>query len=686
MSKKTALQRLLAPKTVAVFGGDSAAEVVRQCQSVGFAGKIWAVNPHRSELVGIPCVASAADLPEVPDASFIAAPPEATLKIIHDLSAIGATGAVCFASGFAETGAEEGASLQNRLRDAVGDMAIIGPNCHGFLNYLDRVALWPDQHGGQRVESGAALISQSGNIAINLTMQQRQVDFSYVISVGNCSTLDLHDYIDALLADSRVCVIALHIEGIVDTAAFSESALRALRKGVPIVALKSGRSSRGAEITMSHTASLAGSDKLYSALFQRLGIARCDTLVQFLETIKLLSIVGPLSKSTVGSMSCSGGEAALVADYVDHLQLELPTLTADSADGLQQILGPKVHVSNPLDYHLYIWGDFEKLRQCFLQMLNNQFACTLLILDYPPGGSGQAENWEIAERALIAAVVESDQRAVVVSSLPETLPTYVRERLKTAGIAPMQGIEECLFAIRAAFLIGQAQRKAETLLPIVTPEVPRGSVMAFDEPSSKNALAEFGLSIPEGQVCDASQTVNAADALGYPVVLKAVSDQLSHKSELGAVAIGLQDSAAVGAATRQMGSNFDRFLVETQVHDVVCELIVGINRDPTFGLTLLIGAGGTLVELLDDSVSLLLPAQRRDIFEAVESLKINALINGYRGKAGGNIDSIVDSIESIAKYAAAHNDSLLELDVNPLAVLPQGTVVLDAFIRFQQIS
>jgi len=467
MTRSQSLQRLLSPKSIAVFGGDSAAEVIRQCRAVGFDGELWAVNPNRSELEGIACVASVADLPGVPDASFIAAPPESTLGIIADLSARGAPGAICFAAGFAETGAEEGAALQQRLRDAAGDMAVLGPNCHGYVNYLDGVALWPDQHGGQRVESGAALISQSGNIAINLTMQQRQIDFSYVISVGNSVVLGLHDYIDALLADSRVRVIALHIEGIVDIAAFSEAAIRALRKGVPIVALKTGRSSRGAEIALSHTASLAGSDKLYSALFQRLGIARCDTLGQFLETIKFLSIVGPLPEATVASMSCSGGDASLVADFGEHLQLDFPKLSDESAENLKTLLGPNVNVSNPLDYHLYIWANYEQLRQCFHEVLSNQFGCTLLILDYPPGDGDEAANWEISERALITAIADTGGRAVVVSSLPETLPDYVRERLKASGIAPMQGIEDCLFAVKAAALIGMAENNVDKTLAVM---------------------------------------------------------------------------------------------------------------------------------------------------------------------------------------------------------------------------
>ena len=681
MKGTRSLQRLLAPKSVAVFGGASAAEVIRQCRAVGFGGDIWPVNPGRTELEGIPCVARVADLPGVPDASFIAAPPSATLEIVRDLAALGAPGAICFAAGFAETGAESGAALQDQLREAAGDMAIIGPNCHGYINYLDGVALWPDQHGGKRVERGAALISQSGNIAINLTMQQREVDFSYVISVGNNSALRLHQYIDALLEDSRVAVIALHIEGIVDAAAFSESALRALKKGVPIVALKTGRSKRGAEITMSHTASLAGSDELYSALFERVGVARCDTLSQFLETIKFLSIVGPLPNSTLGSMSCSGGDASLVADCADRLQMETPELSDESAADLKALLGANVDVSNPLDYHLYIWGNHEKLNRCFERVLSNQFGCTLLILDYPPGDGNAAANWEISERALIDAVATSGERAVVVSSLPETLPGYVRERLKAAGIAPMQGIEDCLFAIRAAATVGAAQNNLEKLQPILPREDADGEARTIDEPSSKKALAEFGVSVPAGRTCSAAETVDAANAIGFPVVLKAVSSELSHKSELGAVVVNLADADAVRVATERLASDFDQFLVESMVQSVVCELIVGINRDPTFGLTLTVGAGGLLVELIHESASLLLPVQREEIRAAIQSLKVHKLIDGYRGQSAGDLDSVVDAVEGIARYAIAHNDSLLELDVNPLCVLPDGAVAVDAFIR-----
>lgn len=680
MLKKDALRRLLQPKTVAVFGGDSAAAVVRQCQAIDYAGDIWAVSPTRSELAGIPCVANIDELPGIPDASFVAAPPQASLQIIAELAERGAPGAVCFASGFAESGAA-GEALQAKLGAAAGDMAIIGPNCHGYLNYLDGVALWPDEHGGRRSERGVALITQSGNIALNLTMQQRSVDFAYVISVGNSSTLQLYDYIDMLLDDERVSAIAIHMEGIRDIPGFSAAAVRALRKGVPIVVLKTGRSSLGAEITLSHTGSLAGSDRLYSALFKRLGIARCDSVPQFLETMKFLSLVGPLPGNTLGSMSCSGGEASLVADCADRLGIDMPPMTTDSVVSLQELLGPRVKVSNPLDYHLYIWGDYAQLNRCFEQFLGNGYGCTLLVLDYPPHAGADQRNWITTERALIDAVAATGQRAVVVASLPETLPADVRERLAEAGIAPMQGIEDCLFAVRAAIEVGQRQAAAQSVQAVLAVPSTTGDLQSLDEVSSKAALAEFGVTVPAGRMCGAGETASVASELGFPVVLKAVSDQLAHKSEAGAVATGLADAAAVQAATDRMAGRFDTFLVESMIGPTVAELIVGVSRDASFGLSLLLGRGGTEVELLDDTVSLLLPVSREDIADAIATLKVGQLLDGWRGGPAADKAAVIDAVAAIAGYAMANQERLQELDVNPLLVTPEAAIAVDAFIR-----
>ena len=683
MKHGNSLQRLLAPKTIATFGGDDAAEAIRQCRAAGFDGPIWPVNPKRPEIDGIPCFKSVAELPTAPDASFVAAPPAASIEIIRELAALGAGGAIAYASGFGEIGSE-GETLEAELQEAAADMAVIGPNCHGFLNYLDGVALWPDPHGGERVERGVALVAQSGNIGINLSMQQRALDIAYVITIGNSSCLGLHDYIDFLISDPRVTAIGLHTEGIDNVHAFSKAAIRALHAGIPIVAIKTGRSARGAEINMSHTASLAGVDRLYAALFKRLGIARCDTVAQFLETLKFLSNTGILQGNALGSMSCSGGEASLIADCADRYGLDMPLLTKASAHELASVLGPKVPLSNPLDYHTYAWGDHEKLKKCFVAMLGNQFSCAMLVLDYPPGDSGETFCWEVAEQALVEAIELTGQRAVIVSTLPETMPAEVRKRLKSAGITPMQGLEECLFAIRAAAIIGQKKTESDRLLPVIEPALQAGEPVTLDECQSKEAVSRFGLRVPDGKICPADEAALSAEAIGFPVVLKAVGSNIAHKSDIGAVAVNLDSIDAVQDAAAKMSQQFDRFLVEKMVGPSIAEIIIGVNRDATFGLTLLIGAGGTLVELVDDTVSLLLPAQRHEIQDAIMSLKVARLIQSYRGAEAGDLNAAIDAAVAIAAYAVENNDTLLELDVNPLIVLPQGAVAVDAFIRKNQ--
>jgi len=681
MSKKDALRRLLNPRTVAVFGGRAATEVIRQCQRIGFDGEIWPVNPNRDDLGGIPCFSSVADLPGVPDASFVGVPRNAAIEVIAALSAAGAGGAVCYTSGFAEIGGD-GVALQAQLVDAAGDMAIVGPNCHGTLNYLDGVALWPDEHGGRRVEKGVAIVLQSGNVGISISMQDRSLPVSHIITIGNKADLSFHDYIEALRDDPRVTAIGLYIESLDNVDAFSAAALAALRAGLPIVALKTGTSALGAEATMSHTSSLAGADEMYSALFQRLGIPRVRSLSAFLETLKFVSCNGGLAGSSIGSLSCSGGEASMIADMAERVGLDMPALSGTSAARLHDILGDRVHIANPLDYDVFIWSDRDALFACFSAMLSNHYDCTVLVIDYPRPDICSLDHWEIAEQALTDACKATGQRAIIVATLPENIPAIARDRLLQAGIAPMQGLNECLAAIRYAAQIGAAQRRADEIMALPAPAAVAGEVRVLCEWDSKQALAAHGLPLPVGKLCSAGNAAQAASTIGYPVVVKAVAADLAHKTEAGGVTLNINDAQALERAVSKMSHLSGQFLVEKMAATPVAELIVGIKRDPVFGLCLVIGAGGVLVELLGDSAMLLLPVSRRDIEEAVASLKVSRLLGGFRGRPAGDIDAAISAIEVIAAYAEANRDSLIELDVNPLLVLPagQGAIAVDALI------
>ncbi len=710
VAESKALRRLFSPRHIAVFGGASAQEVVRQCKALGFDGQIWPVHPTRTEMDGLPCFASVDALPEAPDASFVAVPRHATVDIVRQLAARGAGGAICYASGFAEVGGD-GLALQAALVQAAGAMALIGPNCYGMLNYLDGVALWPDQHGGQRQNQGVALITQSGNIGLNLTMQTRGLPLAYLITVGNKAGNSMESLVESLLSDPRVTVIGMHIEGLDDVAAFSRVALKALRQGVPLVALKAGSSALGAQTAMSHTSSLAGPDALYDALFARCGIARVSDPAGLIETCKFLHVHGPLSGKRMISASCSGGEASLVADLAQPRGLEMPAIPPAADARLRAVLGDKVNVANPLDYHTYIWGDLAAQTECFTGLMDCGFDATVLVLDYPRLDRCRADSWGTTVAAFAAAARYGGHGATVVASLPEDLPEDYARALMAQGIAPMHGIPDCLDAIAHAARIGAARARLAHLQPLaeVLPLAPAAPdalhgwpsrltpdddinlhtfsiaapALTLDEAAGKQALAAFGLPVPRGQVVSAAQAAGFADTLGYPVVVKAVSAQLAHKTEAGGVQLNVPHAEGVRAAVARMASLSDRFLVEQMAGQVVAEIIVGVQRDAQFGLSLTVGAGGILVELLQDAQTLLFPVARDEVLQALQSLKSWPLLAGFRGKAAGDVPALVDAVLAIAAYAQTNATTLLELDVNPVLVLPagQGVLAVDALIR-----
>jgi acyl-CoA synthetase (NDP forming) len=681
------LARLLRPRHIAVFGGRFSAEVVRQSERIGFSGDIWPVNPGRQDIGGRRCFPDVSALPDAPDASFIAVPREASIEIVRALAARGAGGAVCYASGFAEAG-DEGSALQQALIEVAGDLAVVGPNCYGLLNYMDGATLWPDVHGGARVREGVAIVTQSGNIGISLTMQQRSLPLAYMISVGNQAVLSVADYIEALIPDPRIKAIGLHIESVADVEAFSRAAVAAHARRVPLVVLKVGHSALGAKAALSHTRSLVGDDSHYQALFERLHIARVQTLPELLETLKLLAVTGPLPGRRIASISCSGGEAALVADAAQSLGMEMPAFDAGQEQRLRAVLGSSVHVANPLDYHTTIWGKPDPQRECFSAVLAGPQDVTVKVLDYPSPALSDTRDWDNTVEVFVDAARHAGGRPVVVSTLPENLPAQVREKLLAGKIAPLQGLQEAMRALKAAMDIGEWFAGDTAPLAVDVVAGITGDVVTIDEWQAKKDLAGFGLDTPTGQLAEADSLLAVAADIGYPVVLKALVPGLAHKTEAGAVAVGIRDAGALQHAATAMGGLGSRFLVEAMVPAAVAELLVGVTRDAQFGLSLTIAAGGSLVELLADARTVLFPVTETAVAEALDGLKAAQLIAGYRGGPRGDRRAAVDAVMAIAAYAEAHAERLEELDVNPLLVLPegQGAVAVDALIRLRQES
>lgn len=671
----TGLNRLLRPKSVAVIGGGIwCANVIAQCQKIGFQGDIWPVHPKRRNMAGLATFPDIDALPQAPDAAFVGVNRTATIDVVRALATRGAGGAICFASGFREAEAEtkNGASLQKALLDAAGDMTVLGPNCYGLLNYLDGIALWPDQHGGVRSDTGVALVMQSSNIAINLTMQAKGIPLSYVVTVGNQAQTGISDIGCALLQDNRVTALGLYIEGIDDLRAFEALGDQARAAGKPIVALKIGRSDQAQTATVSHTASLAGSDTGASALFDRLGMGEVRSLPAFLETLKLLHVTGPLASNRIVSLSCSGGEASLMADSAVGMGVVFPALDAAQTNALRRVLGPKVALANPLDYHTYIWEDLAAMTACYTAMMQADLALGCVVADFPRADRCDARAWDPVIAAVKATRTATGRPMAILATLPETMPEAIATRLIDDGIVPFTGIDDALTAIKIAAQLGQNRPPPD---PLTLPPAPAtGRVLG--EADAKAHLAKAGLAVPRADTAACPETAaKAATAIGFPVALKALG--LAHKTDAGGIALNLGTPDAVAQAARAMPA--DGFLVETMVPDTVAELLVGVTADPAHGYVLTLAAGGTLTELFDDKTALLVPAGRADLHRALQTLRIAPMLAGYRGQPAANIDAILDAVMALQDFVTQTLPQ--EVEINPLICTPATAIAADALIR-----
>ncbi|MBB6486166.1 acetate--CoA ligase family protein [Rhizobium lusitanum] len=677
------LDRLIRPRTIAVFGGREARRVIEQCDLLGFSGEIWPVHPTLDSVLGRRCYRSVAELPRAPDAAFVGVNRALTVDIVRELSVRGAGGAVCYASGFSEAVAElaDGADLQRALVEAAGAMPIVGPNCYGMINGLDGALLWPDQHGIIRSERGVAILTQSSNIAINLSMQRRGLPISYLMTAGNQAQTGLSDLAQAVLADPRVTAVGLHIEGFGDIRALEALAMRARELKKPVVALKVGKSEQAQRATVSHTASLAGSDAVADAVLDRLGIGRVSTLAELIETLKLLHVAGPLDSNAISSMSCSGGEASLMADAAVGRNVEFRALKAEQLPALRASLGQMVTLSNPLDYHTFVWGDLERQTKAFSAMFAGGYALNLLVLDFPREDRCDGADWMITVSAVTAAARQAGARAAILATLPENMPEAIARQLIETGIVPLCGISEALAAAEIASGIADAWKRPQPL-PLLDAQADAGEIETLSEAAAKVALAAAGLAVPLGKTAATpSEAADRADELGFPVALKALG--VEHKSDVGAVKLNLWDRNAVKDAAEGMSHVALGFLVERMVDRPLAELIVGAVRDPVVGLTLTVGAGGILVELLEDSVVLTLPVTKAEVLDRISRLKVRKLIEGYRGHSNSSLEIVADAVVSAAEYVVKNAARLEELDINPLMVLAGsgGVVAADALIR-----
>jgi acetyl-CoA synthetase len=449
--------------------------------------------------------------------------------------------------------------------------------------------------------------------------------------------------------------------------------------GKPIVAIKTGRSEVAQKMVVSHTASLAGSDVLVSALFERLGVARVDSLEALMEALKVLHVLGPLNGGRIAAMSTSGGDLTLLADAMGP-SLTMPPLSEKVTQRLRATVHERMVAANPLDFQMFDWDDEDRMAENFTALLSEDFDVSLCLLDYPREDRCDQSTWGGAERGFVRATQQTGTKGAVLATFSDTISEPVAQRLMKDGIAMLAGIDAGLAGIQAAVDVGAAWSRPPSP-PLLTSFGQRqdGPAKVLNEAESKGLLTRCGVPVPAARVVrSAGEAAAAAAELGYPVVVKALG--VAHKTEVGGVRLGLDSADEVSAAVMEMSGLSESYLVEKLIDGVVAELIVGVARDEQFGPYLLVG--GILVEMMKDSASLLMPTTRERVLHALDQLKCAPLLKGFRGAPPADLNAAADVILAVAGMVENDPSSIIELDINPLMLLAegQGVVAADALI------
>ncbi len=690
------LKRLLRPRHIAYIGGSQVEGSILSSRNAGFEGEIWIVNPVRDEIAGQATFTSIEALPQPPDAALVALSPERCIEAVAELASIGAGGAVCMAAGFAELG-DSGLILQQQLYGAAGDLAVVGPNCMGILNLFEGAAIWGSaSHIETPGAQGAAIISQSGAFLYGITNVEQGFPLGYAISTGNQAVIDMADCIEAVLADDRVRAIGLYLEGLDDGAALGRACWYAFEKGIPIIAMKGGDTAEAEKVAKSHTCAMVVERDLWLAFADRYGIVEVSTPKAMVETLKLLTVSGVPRDNRLAAITHSGGlNSLIVAQAPRHgLQLNQPRL--DNAKRMREQLPETVPVANPLDLNLP-WSsktgislqDGAQIGDCLTDLADGVADVATMFLDVPrPDNIGSDREWYPSMEAMTNVGKTLDIPVAVAGILPEGLDPTLRRHLIGLGIAPLLGFNDALEALSLAAKLGQIrQRKIAKPADLLTDPESNASLSSIllDEAESKAALAACGLVTSKFIVTNHDQVAGAAKKIGYPVALKLISNEISHKAKMGGVRLGLKSAEMVKTAAQAINDAalvyhnkpVERFLVEAMIGSPVEEYIIGIKCQPALGLALMIGRGGVDVEKMNRHATVLLPLVEYDLEKALRSI----------GLQGGNLGyaAMLDAVGAVADYAIDNRQRLRSLDVNPIIVCANGDVIAaDALIELTQ--
>lgn len=686
-----AIQRLVTPRSVAVIGASAdpaktAGRPVSYLRKHGFSGAIYPVNPKVDSIDGLRCYPDIASLPEVPDVGIVLLGAERAHVAVRDLAARGTGAAIVLASGYAETGAD-GARRQAELMEAAGSMRLLGPNTIGLVNLTDNIPL--SASGALEMDQFPAgsigVVSQSGGIlgALLSRAAARGIGLSKLVSTSNEVDLDLADFIDYLADDDATRVIALYIESVRNPETFRRAARKAARAGKPVVAFKIGRSESGARAAVSHTGALAGADRMYDALFEQVGVIRAQTFADLLDIPAALASGRKLTGNRVAILTSTGGAGTLVSDSLGVAGFETPApddATAAKLRALQK--GDHAALDrNPIDVTLAgLQPDL--LRAAIRILLDSPGYDAVAVI---VGSSGLAMP-DLMANAIRDCLPGSDKPVIAYVSphAPE-----VASLLNRRGVPAFFAPEACTAAFDAMLRAANAHADEEGGTPTLpVPDLQGYGTGSLDEAAGKRLFAAFGVPVAkEVVVADGAEATAAAQAFDGNVVLKVLSAEITHKSDVGGVAVNVAP-AQVAARLATMASDVQsatgiaprRYLVQEMVTGGV-EVILGMHRD-ALGTAILLGMGGVTAELFGDTTLRLLPGDggltREAALAMIARLKTAPLLQGFRGRPKADVDALADAIVAFSRMVATLGDRLVEAEINPVFVLPEGRGVVAA--------
>ncbi len=698
------LQEFFRPKSVALVGATDKSgwslSTYNNLLQHGFSGDVHLVNPKTPVVHGAETHRSLSAIPGPVDLAYVMTPIEVVPLVLEEGAARGIRNYVILTAGYGEVG-EEGAVREQEVADIARrhDLTVLGPNGNGFINAADSITPYGLPIPPPLLGGSVGVVLQSGALASNVLAfaQARNIGISLLVSMGNETAMSVTDVMNALVDSPQTKVIALFLESIRHPDEFAEIARRALAAGKPIVALKIGRSAKASRTAQAHTGALVGDDKTVDAAFRQLGVIRVGSLEDLMVTAGMLAETGPLPGNRIGVVTPSGGASEIISDRAEDEGLDLPEFAEATTAALREVLPPFATPNNPLDVTGYVLLDRQLMSKALGVVAADPGVDVIMLLQDMPRTTPDFDLAVETYRHTAGVIRSSPKPVVIVGNVLIDVSETGRALREAAGYPQIAGgIEHGMTALGHAVRWSQTYRRhqagadAPVAVEVTVADGLPPRTGTWTERHASAFLAANGIPmVPSRMATSPDEAARHAEEVGFPVVLKAAADDLEHKSDLGGVELGLNDAESVRTAAARIADSLAKAghdgttTVVQPMRSGGTELLVGVVRDPSWGLTLAVAMGGIWVEILGDSQLRLLPVSAAEARQAVESLRSAAVLRGARGQAPVDLDALAGVVARIGATAVALGDELESLEVNPLLVSGDRIEALDALITWR---